>query len=81
MVKNSIYRLTYKRGESRLHTGFDYHGQIFKRTLSNQMFGISPTLDAFLVKLDAYFCELIDSIKQVKIFANPALDKYEPNVN
>jgi len=81
MVKNSIYRAIYKRNESRLYTGFDYRGQIFKRTLSEQMFGINPTLDSFIGMLDSYFYELIESIKQVKIFANPALDKYENSIN
>jgi len=81
MVKNSVYRAIYKRNESRLYKGFDYRGQIFKRTLSEQMFGINSTLDNFISYLDSYFYELIESIKQVKIFANPALDKYENTVN
>jgi hypothetical protein len=52
-----------------------------KRILSNQMFGANPILDAFIAYLEAYLYEHIEAVKQIKIFANPALDKNENRLN
>jgi hypothetical protein len=80
MVKDSIFRPIYKRHEKRMHTGFNYKGQILKRTLSSQMFGANETLDTFLSKIESIVYEWVEAVKQIKISANPALDKYEDNI-
>jgi hypothetical protein len=80
MVKNSIYRKIYERKEKRLNLGFDYKGQILKRTLSSQMFGASSLLDTYLSKVEEVVYEWVESVKQIKINANPALDKYENKI-
>lgn len=80
MVKNSIYRKIYERKEKRLNLGFDYKGQILKRTLSSQMFGISSLLDTYLSKVEEVVYEWVEAVKQIKINANPALDKYENKI-
>lgn len=81
MIKNSIYRAAFERNEKRLHTGFDYKGKIMKKTLSSQMFQVNETLDTFISNLDEVYYELVEAVKQIKIFANPALDKYENKIN
>jgi hypothetical protein len=81
MVKDSIYRPIYKRRESRKNLGFNYKGQILKRTLSSQMFGVNETLDYFLEQVEKVVYEWVESVKQIKIHANPALDKYENQLN
>lgn len=81
MVRNSIFRHIYERKEKRLHLGFDYKGQILKKTMSGQMFGVNETLDRFLEDLDDILYEHIEAVKQIKVFANPALDKYERKIN
>jgi len=80
-VRDSIYRPIFKRKEKRLHTGFDYRGKILRNTMSGQMFDVNDTLDRFLKDLDSVLVELVDAVKQIKIFANPALDKYERDIN
>ena len=80
MVKNSIYRPIYERREDRKHTGFNYKGQILKKTLSSQMFGVNSTLDYFLEQVEKVAYEWVESVKQIKISANPALDKYENKI-
>ncbi|CAB4159172.1 hypothetical protein UFOVP699_69 [uncultured Caudovirales phage] len=80
MVKNSIYRPIYSRNEKRKNTGFDYKGQILKRSLSSQMFGLNPTLDYFLGQIEKIVYEWVEAVKQIKISANPALDKYENKI-
>lgn len=80
MVKDSIYRPVYERREKRLNLGFNYKGQILKRTLSSQMFGANSTLDYFLEQLEKVVYEWVESVKQIKIYANPALEKYENKI-
>jgi hypothetical protein len=81
MIRNSIYQTVYNRKDNRLHLGYKYKGALLKRVLSNQMFGSNQTLDGFLSYLEQYLYEHIEAVKQIKIFANPALDKNENRFN
>jgi hypothetical protein len=45
------------------------------------MFGANPVLDKFISDLQGYIYEHIEAVKQIKIFANPALDKNENRLN
>ena len=80
MIRNSLYWQVYNRKDQRLHLGYRYKGQILQRTLSNQMFGANPTLDGFIARIEAFLYEHIEAVKQIKIFANPALDKNENRI-
>jgi len=81
MVKDSIYRPIYERREKRMHIGYDYKDNIMKNTLSNQMFGVNEDLDIFIKRINDIVYNWIESVKQIKIFANPAVDKYENKIN
>jgi len=81
MIRNSLYWSIYNRKDQRLHLGFRYKGQVLKRTLSNQMFGANPVMDVFLSYMEDFIYEHIEAVKQIKIFANPALDKNENRIN
>lgn len=81
MIRNSLYWHVYNRKDDRLHLGFMYKGRVLAKTLSNQMFGANPILDSFLAYMEDYIYEHIEAVKQVKIFANPALDKNENRIN
>lgn len=81
MIRNSIYSTTYNRKDRRLHLGFYYKGNILKKTLSNQMFGATPVLDSFLARMERFIYEHVEAVKQIKIFANPSLDKNENRFN
>jgi hypothetical protein len=80
MVKESIYRPIYTRKEARKNTGFDYKGQILKRSVSSQMFGMHPMLDYLLERVEKIIYEWVEAVKQIKISANPALEKYENKI-
>jgi hypothetical protein len=71
----------YNRKDKRLHLGYKYKDNLLKRVLSNQMFGSNPTLDSFISYMQQYMYEHIEAVKQIKIFANPALDKNENRLN
>jgi hypothetical protein len=81
MIRNSLYWTIYNRKDRRLHLGFKYKGSILKKTLSNQMFDANPVLDSFMGYIETYIYEHIEAVKQIKIFANPALDKNENRLN
>lgn len=81
MVKDSIYRKVYERREKRRNLGYDYKDNIMKNTLSNQMFGINSTLTDFIKSINSVVYQWVESVKQIKIFANPAVDKYENKLN
>lgn len=81
MTKNSIFKPAYDRREKRLNRGYDYKGNILKNTMSSQMFGVNSTLDKFLSDVDDIMYEHIESVKQIKVWANPALDKYDTKIN
>lgn len=81
MIRNSIFWPTYNRNDKRLHLGFKYKGRVLQKTLSNQMFGANPVMDGFLANMDQFMYEHIEAVKQIKIFANPALDKNENRFN
>lgn len=81
MIRNSLYQTVYNRKDKRLHLGYKYKGNLMKRVLSNQLFGANPLLDAFIAYIEQYIYEHIEAVKQIKIFANPALDKNENRIN
>lgn len=81
MIRNSIYAPLFNRKDNRLHLGYMYKGKVLSKTLSNQMFGANSLLTAFLGFMEPFIYEHIEAIKQVKIFANPALDKNENRIN
>lgn len=80
MVKESRFRPIYTRKEKRLNSGYDYRGKIMKNSLSSYMFGVNETLDYFISQTDRIIYEWVESVKQIKIFANPALDKHENKI-
>jgi hypothetical protein len=81
MVKDSIYRAIYERREKRLHLGYDYKDKIMKNTLSNQMFDVNETLTKLIKTVNDTVYNWVESVKQIKIWANPAVDKYENKIN
>jgi len=80
MTRNSIYRAAYERKQKLINTGYDYKDKIMENTLSSQMFGVNETMDTFLKNVNDVMYENIEAVKQIKIFANPALEKYEKNI-
>lgn len=81
MTKDSIYRKIYERREKRMHQGYDYKDKIMKNTLSGQMFNINKPLDTFIKYINDVVYRWSDTVKQIKIWANPALDKHENKLN
>ena len=81
MTKDSIYRPIYKRRQRRLNLGYDYKDNIMKNTLSSQMFNVNSTLDKFIKSINDIVYNWVESVKQIKIHTNPAIEKYENDLN
>jgi hypothetical protein len=81
MLKDSIYRETFSRKDRRLYSGYDYKDNIMKNTLSSQMFGVNETLDRFIKSVNDSIYEWIESVKTIKTYANPAVDKNDNKIN
>jgi hypothetical protein len=81
MVKDSIFKPAFQRKEIRTNLGFDYKDEILKRSLSSQMFDVNSTLDMFLTNINSIVYQWVEAVKQIKIFANPAIHKYEDKIN
>jgi len=81
MIKNSPYRNTFSRNDKRLHLGYDYKDKILKKTTSNQLWGVSTVLDKLLTTINDSMYNLVESVKQIKVWCNPALDKHENKLN
>jgi hypothetical protein len=81
MIIGSPYTKIQQSKDFVPNTGFDYEGQILRRTMSRQMFRTNATLGGFLEWVDAIVYELIESVKRIKTFANPALDKNDRRLN
>ena len=48
--------------------------------MSSQLFGANAALDYFLGQLEKIVHSWVETVKQIKINANPALDKYEDKI-
>jgi hypothetical protein len=81
MLKDSIYKETYRRKDRRLNLGFDYKDQILRKSLSSQMFNVNSTLDKFLKDINDIIYNWIESVKMIKTHCNPHVDKYENRLN
>jgi hypothetical protein len=81
MLKDSIYRPIYERREKRLHLGYNYKDNIMRNTLSDQMFDVNSTLDKFIKNINDTVYQWIESVKMIKTYANPAVDKNENKLN
>ena len=60
--------------------GYNYHGNIFKRTLSSEMF-INSNQNKILKWLEYHIEFLIEAVKDIKLQFSIARDKDDKNIN
>ena len=81
MIKDSIYKPIYERREKRIHLGYNYKDNIMRNTISDQVFSVNSTLDKFIKSINDTVYQWIESVKMIKTYANPAVDKNENKLN
>jgi len=63
-----------------LHTGFDYRGKVFRKSLSNVFF-LDAKREALLLSFDDVIVWMIDYIKMIKKTFNWTLPKFYRDFN
>ena len=75
-----LYKDKYNIGSDIKNTGFDYTGQILRKSISNYLYQFEHIAE-FLDSLESAVNILYDSVKIVKNHTNFTVDKDERNIN
>lgn len=78
--RQSLYNIARTAGEDRKNLGFNYSDSIFRRTMSNHMFRNNTVVD-FLGFANDFWVQMVDSIKQYRIFKVYSVDKDYKHIN
>jgi len=81
MIYEGRYWYMKTRKDKMLHLGFDYKDEIMSRTLSSRMFKTNETLSTFITYINDIMYSLVESVKNIKTFANIATHKQEKRLN
>lgn len=73
-LKQSLYELAETRKHVPVNKGFDYKGQIFKRSMSNFLFRDEMRV-SILEKMEDVMYELIERVKTIKNHFNYIVPK------
>lgn len=79
-LKQSLYDITEHHRDVVTNKGFNYEGQLFKRTMSNFMF-LEEKRSNILEKIEAVVFELIENTKNIKNHFNYIVPKNYRNKN
>lgn len=74
-----VYDRFRNRKDLRLNQGFDYEGQIFRRTTSPILYAEGTRNKRILDQMDKVFFQLIESVKYIKTFYNYTVHKNDKN--
>jgi hypothetical protein len=81
MYKESIYSKMYEKGEVVLHRGYDPEKRgIVNRFFSSRMM-MSPLMEGFILKLEPYFIQMLNSVKKIQFYQNYTVDKNDTSLN
>jgi hypothetical protein len=78
--RQSLYKIAKTAGEERKNVGYNYKDTIFRKTMSSHMFR-NQTLSDFLGFANDFWVQMVDGIKQYKIFKVYSVDKDYKNIN
>jgi len=78
--KKSLYQLAKTAGEERLNIGYDYRSEIITRNISKHLLRV-PIIYYYIVYLNDYFVNLIDTTKHVRIFRVFSVNKDYQYIN
>lgn len=65
-IKRSLYEVAENSRNKILHKGFDYHGRIFEKTMSDFIFREEKRANILGVLEEVYY-EMIERVKLIKI--------------
>jgi len=78
--KPSLYNLARTAGEDRINIAFDYRKEIITRNISKHLLRV-PIIYYYMIYLNDYFVNLVDTTKQIRIFRVFSVDKNYQYIN
>jgi len=78
--KISLYNLARTAGEDRTNIGFDYRKEVMSRNISKHLLRV-PIIYYYVLYLNDYFVNLIDTAKKVRIFRVFSVNKDYQYIN
>jgi hypothetical protein len=79
-MKESLYDIANSRHDRLKHTGWDYHGKIFEKSMSGYLFR-DPNRRDILAEFEKIIYFLVEKAKYVKNFYNYTVDKNYKHFN
>lgn len=79
--KKSKYYYASHAHDVYLHTGYKYHGNVYKNTISPELYNSNTKVKSFINQLEYLINYLIDSVKQIKLQFSIAHDKNDIRLN
>ena len=80
MNEDSIYNATYSRNEKLNGLGYQYKGNIFKRTMSSYLFK-DPTRAGILEQFERVMYFLVEKVKTIRTYYNYTVPKDYTKIN
>lgn len=81
MYRDSIYNRMLSDENIFKNNGYDYKKNgIVKRFFSSRM-RMNPMMDEFLMQIEPYFIEILNSVKKLQFYQNYTLDKNDDSIN
>lgn len=79
--KKSKYYYMSHCNDSYLNLGYEYHGNVYKNTISPELYNSNKNVTNFILKLEVLINYLIDSVKHIKLQFSIAHDKNDITLN
>lgn len=78
--KPSLYNMARTAGEDRINIAYDYRNEVMLRNISKHLTRV-PIIYYYVVYLNDYFVNLIDTTKKVRIFRVFSVNKDYQYIN
>lgn len=79
--KKSKYYYASHSQDAYLNTGYKYHGNVYKNTISPELYNSNLNVKNFILQLESLINYLIDSVKKIKLQFSIAHDKNDIRIN
>ena len=79
-MEESLYEVARHSRDAKLHKGFNYRGQLFKRSMSNFLFREDKRV-GILAKMETIVYECLERVKLIKTFLDFNKEKNQRDFN
>lgn len=79
--KKSKYYYASHKHDAYLNLGYKYHGNVYKNTISPELYNSNTNVKGFIFQLEVLINYLIDAVKQIKLQFSIAHNKNDITLN